>query len=172
MGKIKDLTGNSFGKLTVISRNGTSLHGAILWNCLCDCGTECVANGDSIKKGNTKSCGCLKYTLNGESTRDGSLYKSWRAMMRRCYEENHQAFHRYGARGIFVCERWHDYSNFAADLGVRPEGLELDRKDNDGPYSPENCKWSTKSEQAYNRKNPWITRRENAAKLLEKGDTV
>jgi hypothetical protein len=166
MGLFKDISGVQYSKLKVIKRSGTSKHGAIIWHCICDCGNEFRANGDSLKSGNTKSCGCLKRTLDGESTRKGSLYISWRAMMRRCYENNHHAFHRYGGRGISVCERWHNFNNFRNDLGEKPEFLELDRIDNDGNYSLNNCKWSSKSEQAFNRKNPWIKRRENLAESL------
>lgn len=168
MGIFRDLTGNVFERLTVLSREGKNKHGGILWNCICSCGAICVVNGDSMKSGITKSCGCLKAKLGGATRQQGSLYKTWRAMMRRCYESNHHAFASYGGRGIYVCEQWYDYLTFENDLiinlGVKPLGLELDRVNNDGPYSPDNCKWSTKSEQALNRRNSWITRRENISK--------
>lgn len=78
-------------------------------------------------------------------------YYSWRGMMARCYQGSHQKYHRYGGRGISVCERWHTYSNFLEDMGSRPEGMTLNRVDNDGDYEPSNCEWSTLKDQNRNR---------------------
>lgn len=86
-----------------------------------------------------------------------SLYPTWQNMMARCYKAENARFSRYGGRGIYVCDRWHDVANFVADLGEKPDGKSLDRFNNDGPYSPENCRWATNVEQARNREQAIIT---------------
>lgn len=80
-------------------------------------------------------------------------YKTWRSMMQRCYREKEKSYIRYGAKGIIVCERWHDFVNFLADMGEVPEGLTIERKDSTGNYEPDNCCWATMTEQVRNRSN-------------------
>ena len=89
----------------------------------------------------------------GHKTSAGSTptYLSWYSMRQRCLNKNHEHYDRYGGRGITICERWDSFANFLEDMGERPEGLTLDRVHNDGNYTPENCRWSTKQTQAKNR---------------------
>jgi hypothetical protein len=79
-------------------------------------------------------------------------YRAWRAMLKRCYNKSYHAYHRYGGRGIEVCARWHSVENFVADMGERPEGMSLERVNNDGHYEPENCRWATTRDQCINKK--------------------
>lgn len=82
-----------------------------------------------------------------------SSYNIWCGIHQRCYNANHHAYHYYGGRGIKVCERWNDYSTFLADMGEKPEGLSIDRINNDGDYSPENCRWADKKTQQRNKRS-------------------
>lgn len=127
---------------------------------LCDCGTYKILRIYDVIKGTTKSCGCLRKELNRLSLlKHGDartkFYKMWCTMIKRCYCESDQAYYRYGARGIKVCEEWHNYEVFkkwAMENGYK-EGLTLDRKNNDLGYSPDNCRWVTMREQNRNHSN-------------------
>ena len=118
----------------------------------CFCGNEFEAIIASVKKGNTKSCGCLK---NQDRVTHGltkhRLYNTWNQMMRRCHNPEHKNYIDYGGRGITVCERWHSIENFIEDMfPTFEEGLTLDRIDVDGNYEPSNCRWVDKYIQAQN----------------------
>lgn len=130
---------------------------------LCFCGKEFIVRKDSIQRKNTKSCGCLNFNkpggqarkhmhtphINGKTTHSPT-YSSWNSMKNRCTNSNHKHFHRYGGRGIKVCERWiNSFVNFLEDMGSMPEkGYSIDRIDNDGNYELSNCRWITRSENA------------------------
>lgn len=163
----QDLSGQTFGRLTALSRAPNQVHRgggkATRWNCICFCGKAVTVLAHSLTKGNTKSCGCWKREApNGMTThghargykRSGTL-RTYRAMITRCTNSSVLNFKDYGGRGITVCDRWlgpHGFENFLADMGERPEGLSIDRIENDGNYEPWNCRWATQLEQNRNRR--------------------
>lgn len=158
MGMFRDLTGERFDRLLVLQRDGCNKHGQVKWWCKCDCGVQKHVLGMCLSRGETRSCGCLhkestaQINLKHGMTRT-PIYAIWRSMMNRCHLPSNHAFGRYGGRGINVCQRWQDFEQFYADMGAAPEGMSLDRVNNDGDYSPENVVWATAKQQANNRRS-------------------
>ena len=153
---VSDLTNQVFGRLTVLHRNG-SRNGRAVWRCRCECGKEVYVMSKRLLGGNTQSCGCYRTDLHSQrATTHGhtnsSTYLSWRAMLQRATNPNHVAADRYQGRGITVDEKWLTFEGFLEDMGERPEGKTLDRKDNSKGYCKDNCRWATRKEQQANRR--------------------
>lgn len=161
--KIRDLTGQQFGRLTVVqATEKRDKSGCVIWECLCECGNTCEVSVNRLTiKGHSRkrSCGCLqlemrKTTIHGES--GTILYHKWKGMFDRCYNPNAKNYKYYGSRGIAVCEEWlNSYESFrdwALSSGYT-EGLSLDRIDPNKNYCPENCRWITMQAQQGNKRS-------------------
>lgn len=157
MGKVIDISGMKYGRLTVIEfsemRKGKSF-----WLCRCDCGNSSVIVGNNLKNGHSESCGCkrledktFRKTIHGMSKT--KTYSVWQHMVERCNNPKNKRYLNYGGRGIKVCDKWLKFNGFYEDMGDKPEGLTLDRKDSDGNYCKDNCRWATMKTQQNNRTN-------------------
>lgn len=156
----RDISGQRFGHLVAI-RPTSSPTLPTRWLCQCDCGAQHSAAISNLTSGHVKSCGCQRFRRGPDnpSYKHGMadktrIYSIWVTMIKRCRNPNAHAYERYGGRGITVCERWHTFTNFYADMGDPPPKLTLDRIDNDKGYQPDNCRWATRSEQRLNSRNP------------------
>lgn len=151
---MKNLAGCKVGEWTV-KCEGERKSGKRSWWCECSCGIIKEVLQSNLTTGKSKKClPCsLKTTRfkHGLSHNTSGLYSVWRNMKSRCLNKNSAAYKNYGGRGIKICERWLEFNNFLGDMGPSfEEGLTLDRVDNSGNYSPENCRWATKTQQNSN----------------------
>lgn len=157
-----DLSGHRFGRLVAIEISGKNNSGGKTWRCICDCGEISLVNSDNLRRGVTKSCGCLKQERQRDANIKHGMYgsgahQSWMSMRQRCLNSKNRAYKNYGGRGILICKEWDSFAVFHKDMGDRPVGFEIDRINPNGNYEPMNCRWSTPLEQSRNqRKTIWV----------------
>ena len=160
MPRIKDLTGKRFNKLTVIGDSGIrSINRSIKWNCLCDCGNVVQVESATLSGLKQQSCGCImlgmvRHVKHGHTQKNkhSSTYTAWSNMKQRCTNPLNRKYKNYGLRGIEICPEWLDsFETFAEEMGEKPDGMTLERKDVNKGYSKSNCCWADAKTQANNK---------------------
>lgn len=161
----KDLTGKTFGMLTVIELAERSNSGEIRWKCRCQCGNFTIVQRGNLQSNIHK---CCKQCRPRQTREHHLLRQTWNSMIRRCGNPKDASYYRYGGRGISVCQRWIDsFDNFKEDIGPRPsERHSIDRIDNDGPYEKSNCRWATPKQQSRNGRHNRILTIDGVSRII------
>lgn len=154
-----NLVGHRFGRLVVVSKEvNDRSYSTTIWGCLCDCGVKRTVLRSSLVSGATVSCGCYNkqraietHTIHGHHKH--SAYGTWKAMMDRCYNPLCKDYADYGARGIQVCDEWQTITGFIAGMGEKQKGQSIDRVDENGDYTPSNCRWTDAMGQGEHKRN-------------------
>lgn len=163
MGKFIDLTGERFGDVCVLRRNG-SISNKPAWECACSCGRVFITRASDLRMGKVQTCGCTRIAKSVAARKTHGLtnsptYITWLNMVQRTTNPNHPRHKDYAGRGVTICDRWRaSFQAFLEDMGERPDGMSLDRIDNDAGYFPENCRWATPHEQAANQRRSYRPR--------------
>lgn len=172
MPKPLNLKHKTFGMWRVVSESGRDKWGATMWKCKCRCGTIKNVKGVSLTNRTSISCGCersamLISRLTTHGMTGTPIYTAWRSMLNRCLNKNFPDFKNYKGRGIKVCRRWRKFQFFYSDMSdTFCPGLELDRKNNNGDYTPSNCQWITRKQQQRNKRTNHIVKIGGASKTI------